>query len=242
MNVPGLGRHLFWGRTAALKGINTVIANISYLDVDQFKVLVRKDTECPTIHYLDLEPASRGNYQTEAAFPTTVISGHTIPTGSALASRLLRWLTTSQERGHGGDHPSCNNGTAVYHSFYGRARSPGATYYSFSWRLFDQWWHHGGDLYFHRDYVLCGAHDYTRADNRYHYCYTSDADSCHGGGGERKSVTSGWSIRMSASPTTTATTARPRRSSNSSARLTLQSTKTSVNGTGARPRTCPGAC
>ena len=57
-------------------------------------------------------------------------------------------LPTSQERGHGGDHPSCNNGTAVYRSFYGRVRSPGATYYSFSWRLFDQWWHHGGDLYF----------------------------------------------------------------------------------------------
>ena len=119
-------------------------------------------------------------------------------------------LPTSQERDHGGDHLSCNNGTAVYRSFYGRARSPGATYYSFSWRLFKQWWHHGGDLYFHRDYVLCGAHDYTRAGNRYHYCYTSDTDSCHGGGGERKSVTSGWSIRMSASPTTTATTARPR--------------------------------
>ena len=48
-------------------------------------------------------------------------------------------LPTSQERGHGGDHPSCNNSTAVYRNFYGRARSPGATYYSFSWRLFDQW-------------------------------------------------------------------------------------------------------
>ena len=90
MNVPGLGRHLFSGGTAARKGINTVIANKSYLDVDQFKILLREDTECPTIDYLDLELAPRGNYQTEAAFPTTVILGHTIPTGSSLASRLLR--------------------------------------------------------------------------------------------------------------------------------------------------------
>ena len=90
MNVPGLGRHLISGGTAALKGINTVIAKESYLDVGQFKISLRKDTECPTFDYLDLELAPRGNYKTEAAFSMRVISGHTIPTGSALASRLLR--------------------------------------------------------------------------------------------------------------------------------------------------------
>ena len=90
MNVPGLGRHLFSEGTAALKGINTVIAKESYLDVRQFKIPLRKDTECPTLDYLNLELAPRGNYQTEAAFPTRVTSGHAIPTGSALASRLLR--------------------------------------------------------------------------------------------------------------------------------------------------------
>ena len=90
INVPGLGRHLFSGGTAALKGINTVIIKESYLDVGQFKIPLRKDTECPTIDYLDLDFAPRGNYQTEAAFPTRVVSGHKIPTGSALASRLLR--------------------------------------------------------------------------------------------------------------------------------------------------------
>ena len=90
MNVPGLGHHLFSGGTAELKGINTVIAKESYLDVGQFKLPLRKDTECPTINYLDLELAPRGNYEKETAFPTRVISGHTIPTGSALASRLLR--------------------------------------------------------------------------------------------------------------------------------------------------------
>ena len=90
MNVPGLGRHLFLGRTATLKGIYTVIAKESYLDVSQFKVPLRKGKECSTLDYLDRELALRGNYQTEAAFPTRVIQGHTIPTGWALASRLLR--------------------------------------------------------------------------------------------------------------------------------------------------------
>ena len=41
MNVPGLGRHLFSGGTAAMKGINTVIDKESYLDVGQFKIPLR---------------------------------------------------------------------------------------------------------------------------------------------------------------------------------------------------------
>ena len=53
MNVPGFGRHLFSGGTAALKWINTFIAKESYLDVDQFKISSRKDTECPKTDYLD---------------------------------------------------------------------------------------------------------------------------------------------------------------------------------------------
>ena len=67
-------------------------------------------------------------------------------------------------------------------------------------------WHHGGGYYFHRDYVFCGPHDYARAGKCYHYRYTGDADNCHGGGGERTSATSAWSIRTRASPTTTTTT------------------------------------
>ena len=89
-NVTGLCRHLFSGGTAALEGINTVFAKELYLDVGQSKIPQREDIEYLTLDYLDLELAPRGNYQTEAAFPTRVISGHTIPTGSALASRLLR--------------------------------------------------------------------------------------------------------------------------------------------------------
>ena len=39
----------------------------------------RKDTDCPKTDYLDLDLAPKGNHQTEAAFPTRVISGHTLP-------------------------------------------------------------------------------------------------------------------------------------------------------------------
>ena len=42
MNVPGLGRHLFLGGTAALKEINTIIAKESDLDVGQFKIPLHK--------------------------------------------------------------------------------------------------------------------------------------------------------------------------------------------------------
>ena len=90
INVLGLVRHLFSGGMAASKEVKTVITKESYLNVGQFKIPPHKDTKCPTIDYLDLELAPRGNYQTEAAFPTRVISGHTIPTGSALASGRLR--------------------------------------------------------------------------------------------------------------------------------------------------------
>ena len=47
INVPGFFRHLFSGGTAALKGLNTVIAKESYLDVGQFKIPLRKDAKCP---------------------------------------------------------------------------------------------------------------------------------------------------------------------------------------------------
>ena len=62
MNVPRLGRHLFSGETAALKGVNTVIAKESYFDYGQFKIHLHKDTDCPTINYLDLDLAPKGNY------------------------------------------------------------------------------------------------------------------------------------------------------------------------------------
>ena len=78
MNVRGLGRHLFSGRTVALQGVNMVIAKEPYLDVGQFTIPLRKDTFYPTTRCLNLEFPPRGNYETEAAFPTRVISGQTI--------------------------------------------------------------------------------------------------------------------------------------------------------------------
>ena len=90
MNVPGLDRHLFSEEMVVLKGGNTAIAKESYLDVVQFKIVLRKNTDFPTTVYLNLELTPRDNYQTKAALSTVVISGHTIPTRSALASRHLR--------------------------------------------------------------------------------------------------------------------------------------------------------
>ena len=110
----------------ALEGITTVIAKESYLDVGQFKIILRKDNEYSTTDYLDLKRAPRVNYQTEAAFPTRVILGHTIP--------------TSQERGRGGGRPSRNSDTVVYRDIYSSARSPGTKNYNLSsWRAPDQW-------------------------------------------------------------------------------------------------------
>ena len=90
MNVPRLSRHLLSGGTAVLKGVNTTIVKQSYLDIRLFKIPLRKDRDCPIIDYRDLELAPRSNYQTEVAFPTSVISGHSLPKGLALASRLVR--------------------------------------------------------------------------------------------------------------------------------------------------------
>ena len=73
-----------------LKEVNRVTAKEQYLNVGQFKIPLRKDTECSTIDYIDLEHASRDNYQSEAVFPTGAILGHTIPAGSTLASRRPR--------------------------------------------------------------------------------------------------------------------------------------------------------
>ena len=90
MNVSGLGHHLLSGGIAALKGVITVIDKESYFDVGYIKMCLRKDTDYPTIDCFDLDLAPRGNCQTEAAFTPRVISGHTIPMGSALASQRLR--------------------------------------------------------------------------------------------------------------------------------------------------------
>ena len=86
MNMSGLGRHLFSGGMMALERVNTAIAKESYLDVGQFKLPLRKDTDRPKMNYINLKFVPKGNFQTEVAFPTRVILGHAISTGSVLAS------------------------------------------------------------------------------------------------------------------------------------------------------------
>ena len=68
MNASDLSRHLFSVGTAAHKRMNTVIANISYLDVVYSKILFCRDTDCPIIDYLGLELAPRGNPETQQHF------------------------------------------------------------------------------------------------------------------------------------------------------------------------------
>ena len=45
INMPGLGRHLVSGGTATLRGVNTIIVKESYLNVGQFKIPLRRDTD-----------------------------------------------------------------------------------------------------------------------------------------------------------------------------------------------------
>ena len=54
----------------------------------QFNTPPYKGADCPATDNFDLELAPRDNYQTEAAFSTMFIAGHTIPTGSALAAEF----------------------------------------------------------------------------------------------------------------------------------------------------------
>ena len=56
MIVPGLGRHLFPGRSAATKGVNTIIANNSYLNMGAFTVPPRKDGHCSTPWIISTSP------------------------------------------------------------------------------------------------------------------------------------------------------------------------------------------
>ena len=97
MNVLGLGRHMILRETAALKWVNTITVKQSYFDVVHFKVPLRIKPYCPTIFYPNLDLTPRCNHQTEATFPTRVILGHSLPTGSALATRWLWPLAGSGE-------------------------------------------------------------------------------------------------------------------------------------------------
>ena len=189
MNVPGLCRHLFLGGAVVLREVNIVIAKESYLDVGQFEIPLRKDTNCPTIDYPSLELAPRDH-------GTVPDDGHL---GAHNTDGVGSGLPTPRERDHGGGGASRNSGTTVHRDNDGGARSSSATEFSFSsWRAPGQWWHHGGGFGVQSDYVFRGAHNYARAGNVYNYLYTVDVGNCHGGGGERTSGTSALDIQTSA--------------------------------------------
>ena len=180
MNMPGLGRPLFSGGTAALKGINKVIVGESCLDVGQFKVPLGRDTHYPTIDYLDLELAPSGNYHMKAASPTRVIPDHIILTGSTLAFRLLRSGAMEVVAPLAiVARPFVAITTAA--SGLSALRNKASAYCA---------GHHGGDFDLHIEYVFCGAHDYARVGSCHHYGYTNDAGNCHSDGEDKTSGTS----------------------------------------------------
>ena len=161
MSMAGFGRHLFLVETVALKGMNTAIAKESYLGVGQFKIPLRKGTECPTIDFFDLKLVPGGNYQTEAAFPTRVILRHTIPTGSALASQRLS---------SGAMGAVVSLATAARWSIEITMTAPGLPVprsTSSAHGPPNQWWRHEGGFNFRSDYAFRGTHDYARAGNCY---------------------------------------------------------------------------
>ena len=70
--VPGPGRHLFSGGSAAARGVTMIIAMNSYLDMGAFAIPLRKDSHCSSLHQLDLATGATSRTP-ETAFPT--ISG-----------------------------------------------------------------------------------------------------------------------------------------------------------------------
>ena len=52
--VPGLGRDLFSRVSADARGVTMIIATQSYLDMGDFAIPLRKDSNCSSLHHLDL--------------------------------------------------------------------------------------------------------------------------------------------------------------------------------------------
>ena len=67
--VPGLGRHLFSGGSAATIEVNMIIASNSCLDMGAFTVPLRKDNHCSTLDHLDLTTGATRRTP-ETSFPT----------------------------------------------------------------------------------------------------------------------------------------------------------------------------
>ena len=132
MNVPRLGCHMFSGGTVALKGVNTIIAKQSYLNVGQFNNTSSEKT-------VTAPPSTTSNSslpqpQNRSSVPD---EGHlgALPTDEADFG-----LPPSQERGHGDGCRSRNFGKAVHRDIYGGVRYPGTTDDSFSCRRATRQW------------------------------------------------------------------------------------------------------
>ena len=80
--VPGLGRHLFSGRSAATRGVTMIIATKSYLDMGAFALPPRKDSHCSSLYNLDLTTGATSRTP-ETAFLT--ISGKNFKLETVLA-------------------------------------------------------------------------------------------------------------------------------------------------------------
>ena len=80
--VPGLGRHLFSGGSAAARGVTMIIATKSYLDMGAFAIPLRKDSNCSSLYHLDLTTCATSRTH-ETAFPN--ISGKNFKPKTVLA-------------------------------------------------------------------------------------------------------------------------------------------------------------
>ena len=80
--VPGLGRHLFSGGSAARRGVTMIIAANLYLDMGASTVPLHKDCHCSSLHHLNLTTGATSR-SPETAFPT--ISGSNFKPETAVA-------------------------------------------------------------------------------------------------------------------------------------------------------------
>ena len=67
--VPGFGMHFVWKGSAATRGVNTIIAGNSYLDMVAFNLPLCEGSPCSSLHHLHLITGATSRTP-EAAFPT----------------------------------------------------------------------------------------------------------------------------------------------------------------------------
>lgn len=104
--MPGLGRHLCSGETAAAKGVYVVSCSVSYLDMEKFRGDQRTDTNGSTLTYVDLARIYPARIAIELAFPTMpgdyLNPEHAMTgiTSTALGTRMEANIWHSRRLGH----------------------------------------------------------------------------------------------------------------------------------------------